>query len=84
MMQTYATILIFMIAMVRFPEVQKKIQEEVDRVVGSSRLPTVQDRPNLPYVNAAIKEALRWRPALPLSIARKLKSDDFYNGNFVT
>ncbi|KAF5347404.1 hypothetical protein D9758_011278 [Tetrapyrgos nigripes] len=80
---TYATILTFMVAMVKFPEVQKKLQEEVDRVVGRGRLPTVQDRSNLPYVNASIKEALRWRPALPLSIARKLKSDDFYNGYFI-
>ncbi|THU96290.1 cytochrome P450 [Dendrothele bispora CBS 962.96] len=80
---TYATILSFMIAMVKFPDVQKKLQEEIDRVIGSDRLPTVQDRPNLPYVNAAIKEALRWRPALPFSIARKLKEDDVYNGYLI-
>ncbi|KAF5354610.1 hypothetical protein D9757_012338 [Collybiopsis confluens] len=80
---TYATILTFMVAMVKFPDVQKKLQEEIDGVVGRDRLPVIQDRPNLPYVNATIKEALRWRPALPLSIARKLKHDDFYEGYFI-
>ncbi|KAF5359953.1 hypothetical protein D9757_012242 [Collybiopsis confluens] len=80
---TYATILTFMVAMVKFPDVQKKLQEEIDGVVGRDRLPAIQDRPNLPYVNATIKEALRWRPALPLSIARKLKHDDFYEGYFI-
>lgn len=39
-----------------FPDVQRRAQEEVDRVVGSSRLPTLDDFQNLPYVQALIKE----------------------------
>lgn len=45
-----------------FPTTVKKAQEELDRVVGPSRLPTLEDEPNLPYVRAMIKECLRWRP----------------------
>ena len=39
--------------MVRYPEVQRKVQEELDRVVGQNRHPSVRDRPNLPYTEVA-------------------------------
>ena len=43
-----------------FPEVQVKAQEEIDRVIGCDRLPTIEDRPNLPFIDALVKETLRW------------------------
>lgn len=67
--------------MARYPEIQRRIQQEVDSVIGTDRLPSVRDRVNLPYTSAAIKEVLRWYPALPLSIARQTNQDDYYNGN---
>ncbi|KAG8225418.1 hypothetical protein J437_LFUL004618 [Ladona fulva] len=36
------------------PDVQAKIHEEIDRVVGRDRTPTLEDKPNLPYLNASI------------------------------
>lgn len=48
-----------------YPEVQKKAQEEIDRVIGRERLPQVVDRPSLPYVEAVFKETLRWFPVVP-------------------
>lgn len=54
-------------AMTLNPEKQKLAQEEIDRIVGEDRIPTMDDRELLPYVNATIKEVLRWHPALPLS-----------------
>lgn len=48
------------------PEIQRKAQEEVDRVVGKNRLPTFADRENLPYVEAVINEVLRLNPVAPL------------------
>ena len=45
----------------------KLAQEELDRVIGADRLPNIGDRPHLPYVDAVIKETMRWHPALPLS-----------------
>jgi cytochrome P450 len=44
------------VALSQHPEVQKKAQEELDRVVGHDRLPTFEDRPNLPYLNAVVSE----------------------------
>lgn len=56
----------FMLAMVLYPDVQKRAREEVDRVTGGERLPTVEDRNELVYVEAVLKEVLRWRVAVPL------------------
>lgn len=48
-----------MLAMVMHPEVQRSAQEEIDRVVGSDRLPDYDDQDALPYVSAIVKETLR-------------------------
>ncbi|KAG6811137.1 hypothetical protein H0H92_008833 [Tricholoma furcatifolium] len=55
----------FFLAMVLFPEVQKKAQAEIDAVIGTDRLPTMADRPHLPYVNALVTEVLRWNSVAP-------------------
>jgi cytochrome P450 len=55
-----------MLAMIAYPEKQKKCQEELDAVVGRSRLPTFKDSNNLPYLQATIRELLRWRPIAPI------------------
>jgi hypothetical protein len=51
--------------MLLFPNVALKLQEEITNVIGSDRLPTAGDRPNLPYAEAVWKEAMRWNPAGP-------------------
>ncbi|KAG2335457.1 cytochrome P450 [Suillus weaverae] len=75
---TYATILIFILAMALYPEVQIEIRRELSKVVGLHRLPSIEDRDRLPYVSATVKEAMRWSPALPLGIARRVTRDDHY------
>jgi cytochrome P450 len=56
----------FFVAILLRPDIQAKAQEELDAVTGRERLPTFQDRPMLPLVNAICKEVLRWRPVVPL------------------
>lgn len=70
----------FMLAMTLFPNKQAIAQDELDRVVGCSRLPTMEDRASLPYVDALIKETLRWHVLLPTSVARRTEKDDVYKG----
>lgn len=41
------------------PEVQKKAQIEIDKVIGTDHLPTLEDRLNLPYIECVLKEVLR-------------------------
>jgi cytochrome P450 len=73
----------WILAMVAFPEVQRRAQAELDVVVGRGRLPTFADAPRLPYVRAIIKEVFRWRPASRLGTAHKTAEDDWYEGMFI-
>jgi cytochrome P450 len=66
--------------MVLFPDVQKRIQAELDAVVGRKRLPNFEDRASLPYLEATIKESLRFHPPTPLGIAHRLSEDDVVQG----
>lgn len=52
--------------MVVHPAVQVKAQAELDSVIGPGRLPDYNDRPSMPYINAIVKEVLRWNPVAPL------------------
>jgi len=80
---TYAAMNTFVLAMTLFPNKQTIAQDELDRVVGHSRLPTMEDRASLPYVDAIIKETLRWNVLLPTSIPRRTEKDDIYKGYFI-
>ena len=42
------------------PQVLKRAQEEIDRVVGTGRLPDFSDRDDLPYVECIVKETMRF------------------------
>lgn len=55
----------FVLAMCLHPEVQSKAQLEIDKVIGNGRLPTMADKASLPYINAIVKEVLRWGPPVP-------------------
>ncbi|KAK6515866.1 hypothetical protein TWF281_004457 [Arthrobotrys megalospora] len=70
----------FYLAVMLYPEVQKKAQEEIDRVIGSDRLPEFQDRPNLPYVEALLTETLRWRPIISLGVPHMSDQEDEFQG----
>ena len=56
-----STLCTFVLACVAFPSAVQRAQEELDRVVGPHRSPTFEDQINLPYINAFVKEVLRWR-----------------------
>lgn len=73
----------FFIAMATYPEIQKKAQHEIDTVVGTDRLPGFDDRPSLPYVNALVKEVLRWQPVAPMGIPHLANQDDVYENMFI-
>ena len=51
--------LTFVLMMIRHPEVLLKAQAEIDEVLGHDHLPTLEDRPNLPYIDCLLKEVLR-------------------------
>ena len=69
--------------MITHREIQKRAQEEIDRVIGNSRLPDLTDRPNLPYIDAIYRELLRHSPPVALGIPHALAEDDIYQGYFL-
>ncbi|GJJ16120.1 hypothetical protein Clacol_010400 [Clathrus columnatus] len=73
----------FYMAMLLYPELQKKAQAELDEVVGGDKLPTFDDRKDLPYIEAIIKEVLRWHPTLPVAFPHMLMEDDKIGEYFV-
>jgi hypothetical protein len=54
------------LALVLFPQAQRRAQAELDVVVGRDRLPTFDDRPRLPYIGAYCKELMRWLVVTPI------------------
>src|SRR5712672_1052307 len=56
----------FFVAVLLRPEIQTMAQRELDAVTMRERLPTFEDRPRLPFVDAICSEVKRWRPAVPL------------------
>ncbi|RDX49720.1 cytochrome P450 [Lentinus brumalis] len=70
----------FILAMLLYPEVQERARLEVEKVVGPNRLPTFDDFGSIPYVDALVKETLRWHPIVPLDLPHKLREDDVYAG----
>lgn len=61
-----ASIVLVIFAMLHHPEAQAKAQKEIDRVIGTSRLPDFSDRESLPMVECVIQESLRWNQPAPL------------------
>ncbi|KAG6919129.1 hypothetical protein DXG01_008936 [Tephrocybe rancida] len=51
-------------------------QKEIDAIVGSERLPSFKDRPFLPYVEAIVRETLRWRPAARFGLPHQSTASD--------
>jgi len=75
-----ATLQGVVLALVSFPECQRKLHEEIDRVVGSDRAPTWEDIPNLPYLLAFIEECNRFRPVGPLGLPHEMDEDEVIDG----
>ncbi|KAL4247164.1 cytochrome P450 family protein [Abortiporus biennis] len=73
----------FLIAMAKYPHIQKKAQAELDDLLGVSRLPDFSDYDSLPYICAVAMEIMRFKPVTPLGVPHKLMEDDEYNGYFI-
>ncbi|KAF9495090.1 cytochrome P450 [Pleurotus eryngii] len=80
---TWSSLTVFFLAMLLYPECQKRGQEEVDRVIGEHRLPLFDDIESLPYVNCVVQEIFRWKPVIPLGIPHRCTEDDNYRGMLI-
>ena len=83
MLKVGATLLGMFSGIMLYPEVLRKAHAELDAVVGPHRLPDFGDRDSLPYVNAVIKESMRWHSALPFGVPHATVADDEFRGYFI-
>jgi cytochrome P450 len=78
---TQNTLIGFVQAMALFPDVVTKAHEELDRIVGDGRLPTIDDIKSLPYIRGIVKETLRWLPTtVSAALPHAATADDTIDG----
>lgn len=80
---TYNTLGFAMFYIVVYPDLQKKAQDEIDRVVGRKRLPTLDDKPQLPYVESVVLESIRMFTGRTFLVPRRAMKDTTFNGYFI-
>lgn len=78
-----AATMTFLLAMVLHPNIQRKAQGEIDRVVGTDRLPSLDDRDKMPFIAHVMWESLRWNPVAPLALSHATVQDDIYEGYWI-
>ncbi|KAK4873532.1 hypothetical protein RN001_015561 [Aquatica leii] len=66
-----------------YPEVQIKAQEEIDRVVGRNRLPCLNDKSEMPYVECVVLESLRMFGGRAFIIPHRAAKDSYLNGYLI-
>ncbi|KAF7235654.1 Cytochrome P450 2J2 [Varanus komodoensis] len=72
---TSATLRWALLYMALHPDIQAKVQAEIDSVIGQSRQPATEDRDRMPYTNAVIHEVQRISNILPLNVPRMTTRD---------
>uniref|UniRef100_A0A3Q3LBJ7 Cytochrome P450 2J6-like n=1 Tax=Labrus bergylta TaxID=56723 RepID=A0A3Q3LBJ7_9LABR len=61
--------------MIYYPQIQGRVQAEIDAVIGSSRAPSLNDKEDMPYTNAVVHEIQRMADIIPLNAARMATKD---------
>ncbi|XP_028818311.1 cytochrome P450 2J2-like [Denticeps clupeoides] len=72
-----------LLILMKYPDIQEKVQAEIDSVIGQSRPPNMSDRPNLPYTDAVIHEIQRRGNIIPLNAPRMASKDTALGGYII-
>ncbi|KAM6279344.1 cytochrome P450 2K4-like [Porphyrio hochstetteri] len=82
-METTSTTLRWgLLLMMKYPEIQKKVQEEIEQVIGSNP-PRIEHRTQMPYTDAVVHEIQRFANILPLSLPHETTADVIFKGYFI-
>uniref|UniRef100_H3CWK1 Cytochrome P450 2K1-like n=1 Tax=Tetraodon nigroviridis TaxID=99883 RepID=H3CWK1_TETNG len=79
---TAATLRWGLLLMAKYPQIQDQVQEELSKVVGNRRV-RVEDRKNLPFVDAVVHEVQRVGNIVPMAVPHKMARDVEFRGYFI-
>ncbi|XP_044515097.1 cytochrome P450 2C42-like [Gracilinanus agilis] len=77
---TSSTLRYGLLLILKHPEVQAKIHEEINRVIGHNRIPSIKDRQDMPYMDAVVHEVQRFIDLIPLNLPHAVNQDIQFQG----
>ncbi|XP_027766991.1 cytochrome P450 2J3-like [Empidonax traillii] len=80
---TSSTLRWALLFMASYPEIQARVQAEIDAVIGQARQPVLEDRNNMPYTNAVIHEVQTKANIVPFNVPRMAAKDTNLDGFFI-
>uniref|UniRef100_A0A8C8SI04 Uncharacterized protein n=1 Tax=Pelusios castaneus TaxID=367368 RepID=A0A8C8SI04_9SAUR len=69
--------------LLKYPQVQAKIHEEIDAVIGREQIPAMEDRHKMPYTDATLHEIQRFSDILPMSLPHMVTRETWFRGYLI-